>query len=96
MKTVWEALDETVVDDRRRDDRRNLLGNGGGCRRNPVGRTVLDGLPAIQRHEARLTDREICTRRGLKDFMRRVGTTKREPASWKDMFFPEIGGLNGS
>jgi NitT/TauT family transport system substrate-binding protein len=29
-------------------------------------------------------------------FMRRVGTTKREPASWKDMFFPEIGGLNGS
>jgi NitT/TauT family transport system substrate-binding protein len=29
-------------------------------------------------------------------FMRRVGTIKREPASWKDMFFPEIGGLNGS
>ena len=29
-------------------------------------------------------------------FMRRVGTTKHEPASWKDMFFPEIGGLNGS
>ena len=25
-------------------------------------------------------------------FMRRVGTIKREPASWKDMFFPEIGG----
>src|SRR5882724_6891405 len=29
-------------------------------------------------------------------FMRRVGTTKHEPASWKDMFFPEIGSLNGS
>ena len=29
-------------------------------------------------------------------FMRKVGTTKHEPASWKDMFFPEIGGLNGS
>ena len=29
-------------------------------------------------------------------FMRRVGTIKREPASWKDMFFPEIGGLSGS
>jgi NitT/TauT family transport system substrate-binding protein len=29
-------------------------------------------------------------------FMRRVGTIKREPASWKDMFFSEIGGLNGS
>src|SRR3954454_12204027 len=29
-------------------------------------------------------------------FMRRVGTIKREPASWKDMFFPEIGSLNGS
>jgi NitT/TauT family transport system substrate-binding protein len=29
-------------------------------------------------------------------FMRRVGTIKREPASWKDMFFPEIGDLNGS
>src|SRR3982075_453827 len=29
-------------------------------------------------------------------FMRRVGTIKHEPASWKDMFFPEIGGLNGS
>ena len=29
-------------------------------------------------------------------FMRKVGTTKHEPASWKDMFFPEIAGLNGS
>jgi ABC-type nitrate/sulfonate/bicarbonate transport system substrate-binding protein len=29
-------------------------------------------------------------------FMRRVGTIKREPASWKDLFFPEIGSLNGS
>jgi NitT/TauT family transport system substrate-binding protein len=29
-------------------------------------------------------------------FMRRVGTIKREPASWKDTFFPEIGGLDGS
>ena len=28
--------------------------------------------------------------------MRRVGTPKHEPTSWKDMFFPEIGGLNGS
>ncbi|KRR13741.1 hypothetical protein CQ12_17810 [Bradyrhizobium jicamae] len=29
-------------------------------------------------------------------FMRRVGTTKNEPASWKEMFFPEISDLNGS
>jgi len=29
-------------------------------------------------------------------FMFKVGTTKHEPASWKDMFFPEIGSLNGS
>jgi ABC-type nitrate/sulfonate/bicarbonate transport system substrate-binding protein len=29
-------------------------------------------------------------------FMHKVGTTKHEPASWKDLFFPEIGGLNGS
>jgi NitT/TauT family transport system substrate-binding protein len=29
-------------------------------------------------------------------FMRKVGTTKHEPASWQEMFFPEIGGLNGS
>jgi NitT/TauT family transport system substrate-binding protein len=29
-------------------------------------------------------------------FMRKVGTTKHEPATWKDMFFPEIGDLNGS
>ena len=29
-------------------------------------------------------------------FMRKVGTTKHEPVSWKEMFFPEIGGLNGS
>jgi NitT/TauT family transport system substrate-binding protein len=28
--------------------------------------------------------------------MRRVGTIKREPASWQDMFFPEVGGLKGS
>ena len=24
------------------------------------------------------------------------GSIKHEPASWKDLFFPEIGGLNGS
>jgi NitT/TauT family transport system substrate-binding protein len=29
-------------------------------------------------------------------FMRKVGTTKHEPTSWKEMFFPEIAGLNGS
>ena len=29
-------------------------------------------------------------------FMRRVGSIKNEPASWKDMFFPEIGELKGS
>jgi NitT/TauT family transport system substrate-binding protein len=29
-------------------------------------------------------------------FMRKVGTTRHEPASWKEMFFPDIAGLNGS
>ena len=29
-------------------------------------------------------------------FMRKVGTTKHEPASWKELFFPEIANLNGS
>jgi NitT/TauT family transport system substrate-binding protein len=29
-------------------------------------------------------------------FMRKVGTTRHEPKSWKDLFFPEIGDLNGS
>jgi NitT/TauT family transport system substrate-binding protein len=29
-------------------------------------------------------------------FMRKVGTTRHEPASWQEMFFPEIAGLNGS
>jgi NitT/TauT family transport system substrate-binding protein len=29
-------------------------------------------------------------------FMRRVGSIKHEPASWQDMFFPEIGDLKGS
>ena len=28
--------------------------------------------------------------------MCRVGIIKHEHASWKDMFFPEIGGLNGT
>src|SRR6195952_406914 len=32
----------------------------------------------------------------LAKFMRKGGTTKKEPISWKDMFFPEIGNLNGS
>ena len=32
----------------------------------------------------------------MKFAMFRVGTTKHEPSSWNDMFFPEIGGLNGS
>jgi len=30
------------------------------------------------------------------DFMHQVGRIKRKPASWKDMFFPEAHGLNGS
>ena len=29
-------------------------------------------------------------------FMRKVGSIKHEPASWQDMFFPEIGELKGS
>ncbi len=29
-------------------------------------------------------------------FMYKVGTTRHEPASWKEMFFPEVAGLNGS
>jgi len=29
-------------------------------------------------------------------FMHKVGSIKHQPASWKDMFFPEIGSLNGS
>jgi NitT/TauT family transport system substrate-binding protein len=28
--------------------------------------------------------------------MRCVGTITHEPASWKDLFFPEMGGLNGN
>ena len=30
------------------------------------------------------------------DFMYKVGRLKKKPASWKDMFFPEAYGLNGS
>ncbi len=30
------------------------------------------------------------------DFMHQVGRIKKKPASWKDMFFPEAHGLNGS
>jgi len=30
------------------------------------------------------------------DFMHKVGRIKKKPASWKDMFFPEAHGLNGS
>jgi NitT/TauT family transport system substrate-binding protein len=30
------------------------------------------------------------------DFMHEVGRIKKKPASWKDMFFPESHGLNGS
>src|ERR1700733_3997734 len=30
------------------------------------------------------------------DFMHEVGRIKKKPASWKDMFFPEAYGLNGS
>jgi len=38
------------------------------CGRDQARRTVLDGLPAIQHHEAGQADREIRTQRGLKDF----------------------------
>jgi NitT/TauT family transport system substrate-binding protein len=30
------------------------------------------------------------------EFMHKVGTCKRMPASWKDMFMPEVHGLAGS
>ena len=30
------------------------------------------------------------------DFMHEVGRIKKKPGSWKDMFFPEAYGLNGS
>ena len=30
------------------------------------------------------------------DFMYKVGRSKKKPNSWKDMFFPEAYGLNGS
>jgi NitT/TauT family transport system substrate-binding protein len=30
------------------------------------------------------------------DFMRRVGALKNMPATWRDLFFPDIHGLNGS
>jgi NitT/TauT family transport system substrate-binding protein len=30
------------------------------------------------------------------DFMYQVGTIKNKPASWKDLFFPEIHNLPGS
>jgi NitT/TauT family transport system substrate-binding protein len=30
------------------------------------------------------------------DFMHKVGRLKKKPATWKDMFFPEAHGLNGS
>jgi NitT/TauT family transport system substrate-binding protein len=29
------------------------------------------------------------------EFMNRIGTVKRKPASWKDLFFPEVHGLQG-
>jgi len=30
------------------------------------------------------------------EFMHRIGTLKNLPASWKDLFFPEIHGVPGS
>jgi NitT/TauT family transport system substrate-binding protein len=30
------------------------------------------------------------------DFMYRVGTVKKKPTSWKEMFFPEAHGMPGS
>jgi NitT/TauT family transport system substrate-binding protein len=30
------------------------------------------------------------------DFMYKVGSIKKKPASWKDLFFPEIHGVQGS
>jgi NitT/TauT family transport system substrate-binding protein len=30
------------------------------------------------------------------DFMYQVGTIKKKPASWKDMFFPEAYRMSGS
>ena len=30
------------------------------------------------------------------DFMHKVGSIKKKPASWKDLFFPEVHGLQGS
>ena len=35
-------------------------------------------------------------RGGLSDFLARVGMIKQKPASWKDLFFPEITDEQGS
>ena len=42
---------------------------------------------------------KYAAQRGLKDFKvswQRFNGTKHEQASWKEIFFPEIAGLNGS
>src|SRR4051812_35477954 len=55
------GFDEIGVDCGRGDiSHYRQRGNGGGFRGNQVGRAVLDGLPAVQRDEARQADREIC------------------------------------
>ena len=56
MKTVWEASMRSAWVQRGMTP----IGREDGCRGNQVGRAVLDGLPAVQSHEARQADREIC------------------------------------
>ena len=78
--------DEIGMDRRRRDcryDRQHGDSPHGG---NQAGRAVLDGLPAVQRHEARQADREIChpTRpeglQGLLAALQRSGGDERSAA----------------
>jgi NitT/TauT family transport system substrate-binding protein len=41
------------------------------------------------------TTTPVCVMK-IVDFMYQVGRIKKKPASWKDMFFSEACGLNGS
>ena len=63
-----------------------------------IGRKVL---PAIALIGATIAGGARATRAPVNvmkvvDFMHDVGRIKKKPASWKDLFFPEVHGLNSS
>ena len=59
-----------------------------------IGRKVLPAIALIGATIGARATTTLVNVMKVVDFMHDVGRIKKKPASWKDLFFPEVHGLN--